>query len=406
MPDALIKPFKGLLYNRKKIDDIARCVCPPYDVIPDPSPYYERSPYNTIRLELPVAANGRDEYETAKSTLDSWLADGVLSFDPQDSIYICEQEFSLNGVTRKRTGFIPLVRLDRQRILTHEETRKKAREDRERLIEKMTTFTSLIFAMYEDDSKEIDRLITGSDKEELYDFTDEFAVRNRFFRMTNPADLERLSLLMDNKSLYIADGHHRLSVSFKLGLRYVAIFLTDMNSDGIAILPYHRLVKLNEKRNVGKMFEALEPYFTVSQVPDTDPSAVCRLIDEVSSSPGLSFLLYRGGEQASLFKFHQTRHFEFDPESHEILRNLRVNAVHSGVLKHLLGIGDDEISFLNEPAEAIGQVNEGAYDFAVFVPGTSVKEVKDIAENHLYMPPKSTYFYPKITSGLVFYKYA
>jgi uncharacterized protein (DUF1015 family) len=406
MPDTLIKPFKGLLYNRKKIDDIAKCVCPPYDVIRDPTPYYERSPYNTIRLELPVAAKGFDEYETAKKTLDSWLADGVLFFDPQDSIYICEQEFSLNGITRKRTGFVPLVRLDGERILTHVETRKRAREDREKLIERMATFTSLIFAMYEDDSGEIGRLIAGSDKEELHDFVDDQGVRNRFFRMRQPLELEHLSFLMNKKNLYIADGHHRLSVSFKLGLPYVAIFLTDMNADGIAILPYHRLVRLNKKRDAGEILRTLSPYFAVSRISETDPATICRLIDDISASTELSFLLYCGGEKRSLIRFHQVHHLDFDPESHEILRKLRVNAVHSGVLKHLLHVGDDEISFLNDPMEAIRQVNDERYDFAVFVPGTSVREVKDIAENHLYMPPKSTYFYPKVTSGLVFYKYA
>jgi len=406
MPETLIRPFKGLLYDPKKIGDIARCVCPPYDVIPDPSPYYERSPYNAIRLELPVGADGLDKYQMAKKTLDSWLAEGILAFDAQDSIYVSEQEFSLNGVRHKRTGFIPLVRLDSRRILTHEETRKKAREDRERLIEGMATFTSLIFAMYEDESREVDGLITGSRREELYDFVDESGIRNRFFRMMDQAEMERLSFLMDRKTLYVADGHHRLTVSFKLGLPHVSIFLTDMNADGIAILPYHRLVKLHEKRDKAEILQRLDPYFAASEISGADLSTIHRLIDDISASSQLSFLLYYRGERPSLFRLDQKRRFEFDPESHEILRKLRVNAIHSGVLKHLLDVGDEEISFLNEAEEAMKSVNDEGYDFAVFVPGTSVKEVRDIAENHLYMPPKSTYFYPKVTSGLVFYKYA
>ena len=97
---------------------------------------------------------------------------------------------------------------------------------------------------------------------------------------------------------------------------------------------------------------------------------------------------------------------DFDPESHRSLRGLRVNAVHRGVLKDLLKVEDDEISFLNSADEAVKLVNCNYYDFAVFVPATSVEEVKDIAENGLSMPPKSTYFYPKALTGLVFYKYA
>jgi uncharacterized protein (DUF1015 family) len=406
MPAPLIKPFKGLLYNHEKVGDIARCVCPPYDVIPDPSPYYERSPYNTIRLELPVEAHGLNKYENAKRTLDTWLGAGVLSFDREDSIYLCEQEFVLNGVVRKRTGFIPLVRLDRERILTHEETRKRAREDRERLIETTGTFTSLIFAMYEDEPQEVARLMKTCDKERLHDFTDEFAIRNRFFRMRKPEEMARLSLLMEGKELYVADGHHRLSVSYKLGLPYVAIFLTDMNADGIAILPYHRVVRQNEKQEVGGILEALKTYFDVSEVPGHDLETLRRLAEDISASPTLSFLLYFSRKAPLLLRFDQKEPFDFDPESHEILRRLRVNAIHAGVLKHLLGVADEEISFSNDPEEAMKLVDEGGGDFAVFVPGTSVREVKDIAENHLYMPPKSTYFYPKVTSGLVFYKYA
>jgi uncharacterized protein (DUF1015 family) len=116
--------------------------------------------------------------------------------------------------------------------------------------------------------------------------------------------------------------------------------------------------------------------------------------------------LYSGKKKHPFLILEQKRDLDFDPESHPILRKLRVNAIHTGVLKHLMGIKEEEISFLNEPAKAVALVDEEVYDFAVFVPATSVDEVKDIAENHLYMPPKSTYFYPKVISGLVFYKYA
>jgi uncharacterized protein (DUF1015 family) len=405
MAEPLVKPFKGLLYNRDRIGNISRCVCPPYDVIPDPVPYYERSPYNAIRLELPLPENGFDQYETAKMTLDAWLAKQVLVFDSKDSIYVCEQEFTVNGVRRRRTGIIPLVRLDKQRILTHEETRRKAREDREKLIERLTTFTSLIFAMYDDESREMGGLIAASEKEKLYDFDDDETIRNRFYRMTDPKEIELLSSIMDEKILYVADGHHRLSVSFKLGLPYVAIYLTDMNADGIAILPYHRIVKMSKKRPLEEILKTLEPYFEMSEISGVD-SSVNELIGAISASPRLSFLLYACEEKPSLIMLEQKRPFDFDPGSHGILRSLRVNAVHSGVLKHLMGIGDEEISFLKEPAEAMAVVDGGRHDFAVFVPATSVKEVKDIAENSLYMPPKSTYFYPKVTSGLVFHKYA
>jgi len=267
MPGPLIKAFKGLLYNRDKVEDMSRCVCPPYDVITDPCVYYERGPCNAVRLELPMEQEGLDAYGAARRTLDTWLAEKTLSFDDEDTVYLYEQEFSVGDTVLRRTGFIPLVRLDRARILTHEQTREKAKKDRERLVETLQTFTSLIFAMYEDGSKEIGRLIEGAAREKLYDFIDEQSIRNSFYRMTDATEMARLASLMNEKYLYIADGHHRLSVSFKLGLPYVAIYLTDMHAPGVSILPYHRLVKFTREKGINEILAPLGPYFDVSEIP-------------------------------------------------------------------------------------------------------------------------------------------
>ena len=118
------------------------------------------------------------------------------------------------------------------------------------------------------------------------------------------------------------------------------------------------------------------------------------------------FLLYAKTTAPVLYLLTQRNPIDFDPESHEILRRLKVNVVHSGVLKHLMGVKEEEISFLNEPGRAIAEVDRAISDLAVFVPATNVEEVKDVADNRLYMPPKSTYFYPKVLTGLVFQKYA
>ena len=406
MPDALIKPFKGLLYNKTKIADISACVCPPYDIIPDPLPYYQRSDCNAIRLELPLGTAEADMYDTAGKTLDTWLAEQVLTEDDRESVYLYEQEFALHGRTLRRRGVIPLVRLDRQRILTHEETRREAREDREKLIEKLRTFTSLILAMYEDHGGKIGRLIEDSPKETIYDFIDELSIRNTFYRLTDPTLTARLAAMMEEKLLYVADGHHRLSVALKLGLPYVAMYLTDMHADGIAILPYHRVVSLKERKEDKQILALVAPYFEVSKVEYPPQVGLDGLVEQISRSPALSFVLYFNGEKPSFYMLTQKRAMDFDPESHRSLRGLRVNAVHRGVLKDLLKVEDDEISFLNSADEAVKLVNCNYYDFAVFVPATSVEEVKDIAENGLSMPPKSTYFYPKALTGLVFHKYA
>jgi uncharacterized protein (DUF1015 family) len=260
--------------------------------------------------------------------------------------------------------------------------------------------------MYEDNSGEIDRLIEDFPKETIYDFIDELSIKNTFCRLTDPTLTARLAAMMKEKILYVADGHHRLSVALKLGLPYVAMYLTDMHADGIAILPYHRVVSLKEKKADKQILELVAPYFEVSKVEYPPQAGPEGLVAQISSSPALSFVLYFNGEKPSFYMLTQKKAMDFDPESHRSLRGLRVNAVHKGVLKGLLKVQDDEISFLNSADEAVSLVNRDHYDFAVFVPATSVEEVKDIAENGLSMPPKSTYFYPKALTGLVFHKYA
>jgi len=400
-----VRPFKGLLYNGKYAAGIAGKVCPPYDIIPDPHPYYDRDPLNAIRLEVPLAAAGKDVYGTAKETLDAWLAEGVLSLDDRESIYVYEQAFTLGGKVRQRRGMIALVRLDPGRILTHEETRRAAREDRRRLIKRLGVLTSLVFSMYEDRSKKIERLIDAAPKELLYDFTDELSIGNRFYRVSDPAAIGALASAIQDKKLYVADGHHRLSVALDLKLPYAAMYLTDMRTEGIAILPYHRTVLLKAGMTQVSILDALSPYFDIAPA-EYAAGAVCeRLIEGISSAPGLSFFLYFKGEKPGFFRLTQKKAIDFDPESHPALRALKVSVIHRGVLKSLLKADDDAISYFNDADEAAGIVDAGAADLAVFVPATSVEEVKAIADNGLFMPPKSTYFYPKILTGLVFHKY-
>ena len=291
-------------------------------------------------------------------------------------------------------------------ILTHEETRKHAREDRKRLIGRLGTFTSLVFSMYEDRSKAIEKLIDAAPKELLYDFTDELSIKNRFYRISDPAAIGALASAMQEKKLYIADGHHRLSVAKELGLPYCRHV-----PDG-HVLGRHRHTALSPGSKAGRRHEPRpRPRCALSLVRRL-PRGICagaatqRLIEEISSASVLSFLLYFKGEKPGLFKLTQKKAIDFDPDSHPAVRNLKVSVVHRGVLKHLLGTGDDAISYFNDADEAAGLVDASESDFAVFVPATSAEEVKTIADNGLFMPPKSTYFYPKILTGLVLYKYA
>jgi uncharacterized protein (DUF1015 family) len=406
MSETLIRPFKGLVYNRRKIDDIGSCVCPPYDIIPDPSIYYRRNIFNAIRLELPAATPSTTEYDEAARTLEAWLREEVLTLDDTETIYLYEQEFTVDGVTHKRRGIIPLVRLTPGSILTHEQTRKAAREDREKLIQRLGTFTSLVFALYDDTQMKIEKLLTSSEKELICSFTDELSILNRFYKMKDPRQMDELAALMEGKKLYIADGHHRLSVAYKLELPYVAMYLSDMHSDGIAILPYHRVARSMPDAKLARLLDAVKGLLRVEKVPLTGSETLKTLLRSLSSGPNPSFGLFSKDDTTHLYILSQEKPFFNDESTPATLRRLSVNIAHTGLLKGLFGIKEEEISFVKDASEAVQQVNEGKYDLALFVPPTTVEEVKDVAEHGLYMPPKSTYFFPKILTGLVFHKYA
>ncbi len=397
-----LKPFRGIIYNEEKAGGIDACVCPPYDVISDDEVYLEKSPFNAIRLELPRPFSGLDRYMAARKTFDEWYDRGIIGHDGSDTIYIYEQEFQIDGRSHLRRGFIALQKLDRDRILTHEQTRKKAKEDREKLIASLGAYTSFPFGLYEDGTLEIEGLLAGAERERLFEFTDEQGVKNRFYRMTRPAEMDQLCALMDIRKVYIADGHHRLDVSYRLNLSQIPFYLTNMYSPGIVIFPYHRMVTFEEKRPLSSVLTLLDGKVGIEKIPFTDPDSPREVVRRISSSAEPAFALYSGQDPANIY-FLTAR---APAETSGPLERLKVNILHSGILRQILGIREEEISFTQDTEELIQCVRAGKADLAFLLPPTTSTEVKEVADEHLDMPPKSTFFYPKILTGLVFYKYA
>ncbi|MBP1746996.1 MAG: hypothetical protein H6Q54_1611 [Deltaproteobacteria bacterium] len=405
MKEPMTKPFKGILYNRQKIGDIASCVCPPYDVVSSVRTYYERDPFNAIRLELPMSQPSMDKYNVARHTMEQWLRTGVLQKDTNDTIYVYEQEIIVDEIHYLRRGFIGLNRLQKERILTHEETRKKAKEDRERLITTLKTYTSLVFALYEDKEEAIEDILISSQKEKLYDFVDEQSITNRFYRMTDPDEMDTLVSLMESKKIYIADGHHRLAVSYKIGLEYIPLYLTNMYSTGIVIFPYHRIIKFNKPRSLNELLSLLEERVKIEKFPLTDNNSPRLAAQKINTAPKPSYIMYSKDDPNNFYILSEKSPVYMDPSVHESVRKLKVSILHMGILKSILNVQDEEISFTQALDKSVTQVKDGTLDLAFFLPPTLVEEVKEIADNSLYMPAKSTFFYPKILTGLVFYQY-
>lgn len=398
-----ILPFKGLIYNTEIVGDISRCVCPPYDVIDDPNKYYHKSPYNAARIELPMDLEGKDRYEVAKDTLERWISDRVVYEDPRDSIYVLEQTFSFDGQEYKRLGFLSLLKLDTTMIFTHEKTKKGPKEDRERLLCSTKTFTSFIFGLYIDEEKLVQELLEKSGKELLYDFTDEGDIRCKLFRLSQRKDEEKLKEFMEGKGVYIADGHHRLEVAKRIGLAHIPIYLTQMFGHGTLILPYHRLIKLGEPKRVDIIWRTLSESMS-HKVLRVCTESLSEIKSRLNSSQRLLFAVLRREEPDSIYIFEPDMDLMRKSEDN-LLGRLKIQTIHEVIIKGLLGIEDNEIDFTPWFEKAEQLVRDGLYDMVFFCPPVTLKEVKEIAEAKMNMPPKSTYFFPKIPTGPVFYKY-
>lgn len=401
----LTKPFKALLFNNEKVGDIGLCVCPPYDVITDREPYLKKSEYNIIRLELPEPEPPLDRYESAKKILTEWLKNRVLVEDNEDSIYIYEQKFTFNERQYLRRGFVALNKIGSDRVLIHEATRPKAKQDRERLISTLKTFTSFIFGLYEDMENSIEDLLIQSKKHLLFAFRDENSIENTIYKISEKNVLDELCKLMEHKKIYIADGHHRLDVSYRLCLDYIPIYLTNMYARGLLIWPYHRVIKFKTQRSLYDLIKALSEYGEIEKRGIKNGNSINDCIESISKEQRPSYAFYSKEETNNIYIIKIERQICFSEDLHDVLKRLKVNILHTGILNNLLGIEDDEISFTHEPQTSVEALKKGDIDLIVLLPPTTIDEVKLVADNYLYMPPKSTYFYPKVTSGPIIYSY-
>ena len=220
--------------------------------------------------------------------------------------------------------------------------------------------------------------------------------------MTDRDEMARVGSLMDARVIYVADGHHRLDVSYRLGVPYIPLYLTNMSSPGIVILPYHRMVKQDKKMPLTEMLRLLERRGDAKKATMNDSQSLSRILQEIASSPNPAFGLYSAQDPGSVYLLSVSSP---KPEDSPLDR-LRVNILHSGIAKDLLGIREEEISFTQDADELVASVKEGASDFGFLLPPTTTEEVKEVADHHLDMPPKSTFFYPKILTGLIYHKYA
>lgn len=421
---AEIRPLRALRYNLEKAGPIENLTCPPYDIIsPDQRrELLSRSGYNLIRLELPQ--EGKNPYQEAAHTLNLWRSEGVLQLDMEEGMYLYEEEFLSQvdqGQSRKVLGLVCRVRLEdfaNGVILPHEETLSKAKEDRFRLLSATRCNFSSIYSLYRDEGG-VTRQRLLNLKETCpprYEFSDGL-VTHRLWVINDPVAIQALEEDFAGRKLYIADGHHRYETGLRYrdtleeqgtylpGASYTLMTLTDMADPGLTVFPTHRLVRGVEGFEESALLAACQEDFILE--PQQNRADSEKALENLYQEGKHAFALYSGREWTVLTLKDPAVMETLLPEKSPAYRTLDVSILHSLVLERLLGIDKENmasqknLTYTRSAEEAQRSVDQGESQCCFLLNPTRVEEIGQVAQNGEKMPQKSTYFYPKLITGLV-----
>lgn len=419
---AVIKAFKGMRYS-KNAGEIKELCCPPYDIISDSQreEYLKKNPNNIIRLELP---KGKNPYKDAADILKMWQENGILIKEEKPAVYIYEEEFTAYNKRKGIKGIIVRVKLEefsKGIILPHEFTLSKAKVDRFNLMKATNCNFSQIYALYMDETHTTLNTIDkhSQDKADL-EFTDNDNVTHRLWIITDEGVIAKLVSDFTDRKLYIADGHHRYETALNYrnycrekGISkegdsqdYQMIYLVDMEHPGLVVFPTHRLVRDLESFNKESILNECKEYFEIEE--KTDVENMERELDVLYKQGKKAFGFFCGGKNWVLLTLKDfTPIIKLLPNLSKASQELDVTVLHTLILEKIFKIDKENmanqinLTYTKYFEEAIEGVNSGKFQCAFILNPTRVTEIRDVALAGEKMPQKSTYFYPKMITGLV-----
>jgi uncharacterized protein (DUF1015 family) len=435
-----ILPFRGIIYNRAKVRNYAEVIAPPFDVISkkDQDVFYERNPYNVVRLILGKTT----EYDTRQNNphsraaehLKSWLEEGVLVREETPAVYLTAVDFPYENRTYTRFGLIVRTRLhafDEGVILPHEHTFTNVKSERLSLMKACRANFSPIFSMVaDDDGKFLERTATVAGTETAALNFEGLDGRNyRMWRLTDPALIDEFQHGLKHQPFFIADGHHRYetALNYRNWLRqsasgcdaehpanYVMMYLTSMRDPGLIIRPAHRMLKEVPRAALTGFLPAAKGYFNVEEIvfPENERRrALAELKRRLrSKSPEVAVGAYLRDKRSFFLltlKNPDVMRDHFGNELHPSLRDLDVTVLTRLIFMEIMGFDHDRldneklIQYTTEPEAAVAGVKRGDFDACFILNATGVHQVREIALQGQVMPRKATYFYPKVVTGLV-----
>jgi uncharacterized protein (DUF1015 family) len=416
---AEISPFSGVRYNQEIVGDMASVICPPYDVISpeEQRAYYEKSEYNAIRLEhgiaLPEDTKANDKHSRASATFNQWLKERVLTVDHVPSFYIHEHTFTYQNIRKRRLGFMVCVRLEpweNKIIFPHENTVPGIKSDRLDLMRACAANFSPLLGLYEDLGQKVTKLLTSqTSRKPAIEFT-QAEETHKLWVANEPEFVQRVSHFLASRPIYIADGHHRYETALAYrderrqenspgneAFNFIMMSLVPFSDPGLIVLPVHRLVNNLSSKALTQFRGNLETFFEVESVPlgeDGLPEIRGAITRILGLEPG-SVIALKPRQSPSIK--------EMMPEGHSgVYKRLDLSIVQHLVIDKLKDLDkSSSITYTPNIVQARQLVESGEYQLAFLLNPITVATIKAIADANDKMPGKSTFFYPKLPTGLV-----
>ncbi len=438
-----IFPFKGITYNKNIAKNMSSLMTPPYDVISpeEQEKYYKAHHYNVIRLilgkEFPGDSDINNKYIRASKFFESWLKHGILRQDEEPCIYVYEQKYSCKKEKFIRRGFFALLRLEelgQSKVYPHEGTLSKPKADRLELMKLCQANLEPIFAIYSDKREKIDKILRKIVKRKpTIEVTDDKKIKHKLWRVEKKPLIRKIVKEMSDKVVFIADGHHRYEAALKFRdemkdrygrftgeelYNHIMMYFTHIENKGLNIFPIHRLIHNLPERDIGSLEDAIKKFFDVEEFAfnrSTEKKQRKKLFKKIEE----------GGDDKHIFGLYvrgQNKYYLLTLKDEKIMdkllkdgkpkewRKLDVVIIHTIFINHILGISDegvskeDNLTYIKDENEALDLIKEGKYQMVLLLNPTKIEQIVEIASQKELMPQKSTYFYPKLLTGLLMNK--
>jgi uncharacterized protein (DUF1015 family) len=413
---AEIQPLHAVHYDSRTAGALENLVAPPYDVIDEQMrrELVAKSPFNIVEVDLPTPEDGEDPYAHAEHIFEAWLQQGVLHKEREPSIWVMRQQFRAGGQTLNRTGFFARVRIEDYgpgRIRPHERTHPGPKEDRLRLTRATRANLSPIFSLFHDPGDTAWAALARITETEPYaTVVDADGIADRLWRCTDPDTISALQAALADRELLIADGHHRYETARvyaeEIGgegdHNYVLQFLCSLEDPGMVILPTHRLLTdLKDSARQEALANTLREHFDIVRVE------VDQIEPPAGELPAFGYIDAHFKQPFRLTLKDPDSLAQLMPDKPDAYRHLDTAVLEALVLRGPVGLSEDDISHLNglaysnDTEDALAAIDDGRADAAFILRGTPIDQVREVAMEGETMPPKSTFFYPKVPTGLL-----